>query len=101
MERSGLATGWMIAVMVELAGERAPLRHYYAVAQADRARAEWAAVDSAMTVGAVAMSPVRGLEPVEAVSSLSARAIGALGLAPGQVRAFGQKQPRRWLATVA
>ncbi|MEO6340470.1 MAG: hypothetical protein ABIO39_10560 [Caulobacteraceae bacterium] len=101
MERSGVATGWMIAVMVELTGEATPLRHFYAVAQADRARAEWAAVDSAMTIGVVAMSPVRGMEPVDAVGPLSARAISALGLGPGQVRAFGQKQPRRWLATVA
>ena len=91
----------MIGVVIEQTGEPAPLRHFYAVAQADRARAEWAAVDMAMTLGAVAMSPVRGMEPVEALNPLSVRAVGALGLSPGQVMAFGSKRPRRWLTVTS
>ena len=43
--------GWVISVMVEVPGERAPVRHYFAVGKADRAQAEWTAVDLAMNAG--------------------------------------------------
>ena len=35
-----IVQGWVIGVMVEIAGERAPVRHYFAVGKADRAQAE-------------------------------------------------------------
>ncbi len=89
-------TGWMIGVMVAVGGA-APVRHYYAVAQADRARAEWAAVDLAVALGEVASSPVGGQEPVQAVGPLSADRLKANSLAEGQVRALGWKWPRSWL----
>jgi hypothetical protein len=92
-----LTAGWLIGVMLEIEGERAPLRHYYAVGQDDRARAEWAAVDRALTEGRVATSPVGGVEPVQAVNPLSAWRMRIVGLAPGEVRALGWKLPRRWL----
>ena len=87
----------MIGVMVELAGEPKALRHFFAVGQDDRARAEWKAIDEAQQVGRVASSPVGGLEPVHAVSELSAKAIHAQALKPGEVRALGRRWPRRWL----
>ena len=61
--------------MLELPDEAAPIRHFYAVGHDDRNRAEWAAVDQALTLGAVATSPVGGVEPVEAFARLSARTI--------------------------
>jgi hypothetical protein len=92
-----MAKGWMIGVMVEVAGEPKPLRHFYAVGVEDRAKAEWRAVDKAMKVGAVAMSPVGGLEPVHAVAELSAKIIALQALKPDEVRALGWKWPRLWL----
>jgi hypothetical protein len=92
-----MADGWMIAVMVELAGEPAALRHFFAVGHGDQAKAEWRAIDSALLLGKVATSPVGGLEPVHAVSELSARSIKALALRPGEVRPLGWRQPRRWI----
>jgi len=42
--------GWVIGVMLALSGQ--PMqRHYYAVGHADRAKAEWTAVDSAVRAG--------------------------------------------------
>ncbi len=92
-----MTTGWMIGVMVEAAGERAPVRHFFAVAHQDRAKAEWSAVDQAMLLGAIAASPVGGLEPVQAIAPLSADMMRAQCLAGGQVRALGPKWPRRWI----
>jgi hypothetical protein len=92
-----MAAGWMIGVMVQLAGEAAPLRHFFAVGHDDRAKAEWLAIDKAMLTGQVAESPVGGLEPVHMVSELSARTVASLALKAGEVRALGWKWPRRWI----
>jgi hypothetical protein len=92
-----MANGWLIGVMVELAGEPVALRHFFAVGHEDRAKAEWRAVDQALLIGRVAGGPVGGLEPVHAVSELSARTVGALALKPGEVRALGWRWPRRWM----
>ena len=92
-----MAQGWLIGVMVELAGEAKPLRHFFAVGQEDRARAEWKAIDGALLIGRVATSPVGGLEPVHAISELSDKAIRGLALKPGDIRALGWKLPRRWM----
>ena len=93
-----MASGWMIGVMVELPGEPAPLRHFFAVGHDDRAKAEWTAIDKAMLSGRIAVSPVGGLEPVHMVAELSAQMVRSLALKPGEVRALGWKWPRRWLA---
>ena len=90
--------GWLIGVMIELPGERSPVRHYFAVGKDDRARAEWAAVDAATRLGSVAVSPVDGVEPVGAVSPLSAPTARNAGLKPGEVRSLGVRWPRRWIA---
>jgi hypothetical protein len=87
----------MIGVMVEVEGEPIALRHFFAVGHEDRAKAEWRAVDSALLIGKVATSPVKGLEPVHMVSELSAKTIGALALKPSEVRSLGWRWPRRWL----
>lgn len=92
-----MANGWLIGVMVQLAGEPVPLRHFFAVGHEDRAKAEWRAVDKALLTGAVASSPVGGLEPVHAVSALTAKTIDALALKSGEVRALGWRWPRRWI----
>jgi hypothetical protein len=92
-----MAGGWMIGVMVEVEGEPLALRHFFAVGHEDRAKAEWRAVDSALLIGRVATSPVKGLEPVHMVSELSAKTIGALALKPSEVRSLGWRWPRRWL----
>src|SRR5271156_4951716 len=84
-----MANGWLIGVMVELAGEPVALRHFFAVGFEDRAKAEWRAIDSALLLGEVAASPVGGLEPVHAVSELSAHTVGMLGLKPKEVRSLG------------
>jgi hypothetical protein len=90
--------GWLIGVLLRLPGERAPVRHFYAVAIGDRARAEWAALDRAMLLGDIASSPHAGLEPVEAIKALTPHAFDWSGLKDGEVRPLGTKQPRRWLA---
>jgi len=92
-----VAGGWLIGVMVAPPGE-ALQRHYYAVGQEDRARAEWKAVDCALSVGEVAASPVDGLEPVEALRQYTPAKMTALGLKPGEVRELGWKHPRKWLS---
>jgi len=88
----------MIGVLVETPGEPQPTRHFYAVLKADRARAEWAAADLALCVGAIASSPFGGMEPVEAVGALSDGAVALLGLGEGGMRALGTDWPRRWLS---
>ena len=84
--------------MLEMDGEPAPVRHFYAVGHDDRNRAEWAAVDQALSQGAVATSPVGGVEPVEAFARLSPKVIKRMGLRDGVVRPLGPLWPRRWLA---
>lgn len=93
-----MSSGWLIGVMVELAGEPAPIRHFFAVGHEDRAKAEWTAIDRAMLIGGVAASPFKGLEPVHVVGALSPRTAKSLALKPGEVRSLGWKWPRRWLA---
>ena len=90
-------SGWMIGVLLELEDEPEPLRHFYAVAQPDQSRAEWAAADRALLAGIIASSPYGGMEPVEAVRALSGPALRLLGLKPGQLKAFGRKLPRGFL----
>jgi hypothetical protein len=92
-----MAAGWMIGVLVEVAGEPAPVRHFYAVARPDQARAEWAAIDQASGAGAVSPSPSAGMEPVQALAPLSAGIVSSMGLAPGETRALGGRWPRRWI----
>lgn len=88
--------GWVIGVLLAAGGQ--PMqRHYYAVGHADRAKAEWTAVDWAVRAGEVASSPVAGAEPVEALRALTRARMGTLGLAPGEVRELGWRYPRRWL----
>lgn len=89
---------WMVGVMVELEDEPGPVRHFYAVGHEDRSRAEWAAIDQALAIGAVATSPVGGVEPVEAFAKLTPRVIKRMALAPGRVQPLGRVWPRRWLA---
>jgi hypothetical protein len=92
-----MAGGWLIGVLVQIAGEPAPLRHYYAIGHADQAKAEWTAIDWAGRAGRVASSPQAGQEPVEAIRPLSLAKMKILGLAPGEVRELGWRHPRRWL----
>jgi hypothetical protein len=92
-----MAGGWLIGVLVQIAGEPAPLRHYYAVGHGDQAKAEWTAVDCAARAGRVASSPLGGQEPVEAIRALSPAKMRILGLAEGEVRELGWRHPRRWL----
>jgi hypothetical protein len=89
---------WMVGVMLELPEAAAPVRHFYAVGQEDRSRAEWAAIDQALSLGAVATSPFAGVEPVEAFAKLSPRVVKRMGLGEGAVRPLGPLWPRRWLA---
>ncbi|HEX3699948.1 MAG TPA: hypothetical protein VHV27_04670 [Phenylobacterium sp.] len=89
---------WMVGVMLELPDEPGPVRHFYAVGHDDRSRAEWAAIDEALVVGAVATSPIGGIEPVEAFARLSPRTVRRMGLGEGRVRPLGRLWPRRWLA---
>jgi hypothetical protein len=91
-----MANGWLIGVMVELAGEPVALRHFFAAGFEDRAQAEWKSIDRALLIGRVSESPVGGLEPVHVVSELSAKTIAALALKPAEVRSLGWRWPRRW-----
>lgn len=93
-----MMSGWMIGVMVEVPGEAAALRHFFAVGHEERAKAEWTAIDKAMLIGPVADSPVGGLEPVHAICELPAQRVKTLGLKPGEVRALGWQWPRRWIS---
>lgn len=92
-----MTAGWMVGILVEIAGESAPVRHFYAVAKPDRARAEWAAVDRVGAAGAVSASPSGGMEPVEALAAIPSGIVKAMGLTPGEVRALGRRWPRRWI----
>ena len=100
MSKDGVArpaAGWVVGVMLAQAGE--PMqRWYYAIGHADRAKAEWTAVDHALRAGEVAASPVAGAEPVEALRPLDRARMAALGLAGGEVRELGWRYPRRWLS---
>jgi len=96
-DRVGMAGGWLIGVLVEVAGEPKPLLHYFAVGHADQAKSEWTAVDYAGRAGRVATSPVAGQEPVQAIRALTPAKMKTLGLAPGEVRELGWRHPRRWL----
>ena len=93
-----MSSGWLIGVMIELAGEAAPVRHFFAVGHEDRNKAEWTAIDRAMLIGQVASSPVKGLEPVHVIGALNPKTVKSLALKPGEVRTLGWKWPRRWLA---
>jgi hypothetical protein len=89
--------GWLIGVLVA-GGGQPMLRHYFAVGHADRAKAEWTAIDCALRLGEVATSPQAGAEPVEALRALTPQKMTALGLAAGEVRELGWRHPRRWLS---
>ena len=91
-------SGWLVGVLVRVAGEAEPVRRFYAVGLADRAKAEWAAADRAMLIGDIASSPFRGMEPVDAMKALRPDAFDWSGLKAGEVRDLGTKQPRRWLS---
>ena len=93
-----IAGGWLIGVLVELAGEPAPLLHYFAVGHADQAKSEWTAVDHAGRAGRVATSPIGGQEPVQAIRPLTPAKMKTLGLASEEVRELGWRHPRRWLS---
>jgi len=92
-----MAGGWLIGVLVEVAGEPKPLRHYFAVGHEDQGKSEWTAVDWAGRTGRIASSPMGGQEPVEAIRPLTSSKMKTLGLAPGEVRELGWRHPRRWL----
>jgi hypothetical protein len=92
-----MAGGWLIGVLLEIAGEPAPLRHYFAVGHEDQAKSEWTAVDYAGRAGRVASSPIGGQEPVEAIRALTPARMRTMGLAQGEVRELGWRHPRRWL----
>ncbi len=96
-----MAKGWLIGVMVELEKEPVALRHYFAVGYEDRAKAEWKAIDQALLIGQVAVSPVAGLEPVHAIGKVSAKTIAVHALKSGEVRPLGRRLPRRWLSLEA
>lgn len=89
----------MIGVMLHVEGEPGPVRRFFAVGEGEQARAEWRAVDAAITEGSVAVSPFKGLEPVHAVAELTAARVALMGLRSGEVRALGWRWPRRWLGT--
>jgi hypothetical protein len=88
--------GWVVGVLVRRDGEA--VRLFYALGHAERAKAEWTAVDRAQEEGEVATSPRGGMEPVEALAGLTAPRMAKLGLAKGEVRALGDRWPRRWLS---
>ncbi len=92
-----MAGGWLIGVLLEVPGEPAPLRHYFAIGHEDQGKSEWTAVDWAGRAGRVASSPAGGQEPVQAIRPLTAGKMKSLGLAQGQVRELGWRHPRRWL----
>jgi hypothetical protein len=92
-----MAGGWLIGVLLEIAGEPTPLRHYFAVGHEDQAKSEWTAVDYAGRAGRVASSPIGGQEPVEAIRALTPARMKTMGLAQGEVRELGWRHPRRWL----
>lgn len=92
-----LPGGWVISVMLTPAGETQPLAHYFGVGHPDQGKAEWSAVDQALTLGEVAVSPIGGHEPVRAERLLMQARMATLGLKAGEVRVLGWRRPRRWL----
>ncbi len=96
---AAMPRGWLIGVLIHTGREPKPTRHFYAVGLEDRARAEWAALDHAITIGEIAASPFGGMEPVEAMLQLPPSTIDWSGLNQGEVRVLGIKWPRRWLRT--
>ena len=88
-------------MLIEVEDEPSPQRRFFVVAQADRARAEWSAIDCAMLEGPVAASPAGGLEPVEAIQPLAASVLRSAGVAPGAAKALGARWPRRWITAAA
>ena len=92
-----MAGGWLIGVLVEIAGEPKALRHYFAVGHEDQGKSEWTAVDWAGRAGRIAGSPLGGQEPVESIRPLTAAKMKSLGLAQGEVHELGWRHPRRWL----
>lgn len=97
MPAAQMNDGWVIGVLVQIPGEPAPLRHYFAVAHQDQGKCEWTAVDYAGRAGIVASSPRQGQEPVEAIRPLTLAKMKTFGLTHGQVRELGWRYPRRWL----
>ncbi len=87
--------GWVIGVLLE--GDEGPRQEFFAVAREDRARAEWAAADLALSLGSIAASPRGGSEPVEAIAALTPDLVERFGVRPGAVKALGRRWPRRWL----
>ncbi len=94
-----MAKAWLIAVMVETAGQAEPQRQFFAVGHDDRARAEWKAIDRAMLMGPIATSPVGGLEPVQAICAILGTTVSHQALLPGEVRPLGPRWPRRWVSS--
>jgi hypothetical protein len=92
-----MAGGWLIGVLLEIAGEPKPLRHYFAVGHEEQAKSEWTAIDCAGRTGRVASSPIGGQEPVQAIRPLTPAKMKVLGLAQGEIRELGWRHPRRWL----
>ncbi|MDO8900252.1 MAG: hypothetical protein Q7V15_02755 [Phenylobacterium sp.] len=97
---SRATAGWVVAVLLEPGRDREQGQRYFAIGRADRAQAEWVAIDMALSLGLrVAASPARGEEPVQALAPLSLVRMRALGLASGERRDLGERRPRRWLTS--
>jgi len=92
-----VTTGWLVGVLIETAELPCPQRRFFIVAHSDQGRAEWAAIDCAMIDGPVASSPSGGLEPVEAIRTISAASLKSIGLSAGTARALGPRLSRRWM----
>lgn len=92
-----MSGGWLIGVLVQPPGEPKPLRHYFAIGHADQGKCEWTAVDLAREAGRIAEWPIAGEEPVAAIRALSPASMKTLGLEPGQAKALGWRNIRRWL----
>lgn len=89
--------GWLIAVLTEPADRLESRRLFFAVGFADQGQAEWKAVDAAATEAPLASGPRGGIEPVQALSSLTDIAMRRKGLLAGEVRPLGEAWPRNWL----
>lgn len=87
--------GWIIAVLTESAQETR--RYFFAVGFPDQGQAEWKALDAAAAEAQVATGPRGGVEPVQALQSLTDAAMRRRGLLPGEVRSLGEAWPRNWL----
>ncbi|MCA6296334.1 MAG: hypothetical protein IM624_01915 [Phenylobacterium sp.] len=89
--------GWVIAVLTEASDGPELRRLFFAVGFADQGQAEWKAVDAAAAEAPLAPGPRGGLEPVQALSSLTDIAMRRKGLLAGEVRPLGEAWPRNWL----